>query len=198
MTDTGNSLAVVHAHSDLASLDRLDEILLTGELNVEIVDDPNEISRQIVAQLLASESDEELQNFGNATGWRELPDVPMELHGFRWQASSFEGEGAPVYFIVSATNLESGERVTLTTGSMNVLAQLSNMARRGTLVGSVWMLHVADTPTKQGYRPLWLIQPPAVREAATAARDATGRAAQVRRRGGPHRFGSGETERLDG
>jgi hypothetical protein len=173
--ESGQQL-VVHAHDDTRSLDKLDEILLTGELNVEIVDDPNEISRQIVAQLLNAADDEELQNFGNATGWRELQDIPVELHGFRWQASSFEGEGAPVYFIVSATRLDTGERVTLTTGSMNVLAQLSNMARRGTLVGSVWMLHQADNPTRQGYRPLWLVQPDEVkranRERAAAATEA--------------------------
>lgn len=167
---------VVHSHADTASLDLLDEILLTGELNIEIVDDPNEISRSIVAQLLQAGDDEELQNFGNATGWRELIDVPVELHGFRWQASSFEGEGSPVYFIVSATRMDTGERVTLTTGSMNVLAQLSNMARRGTLLGSVWMIHQADNPTRQGYRPLWLVQPEGVLAANREARAAAAQA----------------------
>lgn len=149
---------VVHDDSSARSLDALDEILLTGELNVEIVDDPNEISRQIVAQLLSAKSDSELQNLGDATGWSELMGVPMELHGFRWQRSSFEGEGSPVYFIVKATRLDTGAPVTLTTGSLNVLAQLSNMARRGTLAGSVWALTQAETPTRNGYRPFWLVQ----------------------------------------
>lgn len=149
---------------DVAALDQLDEILRTGEVNVEVVDDPDSISRSIIAQLLAADSDEALQDFGNAVGWRELLEVPCELHGFNWRVSDY-AEGAPIYFIVSATRLDTGERVTLTTGSLNVLAQLSNMARRGTLVGGIWQLHEADKPTKAGFKPLWLVQPEQVREA---------------------------------
>lgn len=166
---------VVHSSTEVASLDQLDEILLTGELNVEVVDDPGEVSRQIVAQLLAAQSDEDLENFGNATGWKELAGIPMELHGFRWLPSTFD-EGAAVFFVVQATRLDTGERVTLTTGSLNVLAQLSNMARRGTLVGAIRELTEAETATRQGFKPLWLRTPESVkaaqREASTAAAQA--------------------------
>jgi hypothetical protein len=161
-------VAVVHSSTDLASLDQLDEILLTGEMNVEVIDDPVEISRGIVAQLLAADSDAALQDFGTAEPWGDYLEVPMELHGFHWRRSEFEGEGAPIYFIVSATKLDDGSRRTLTTGSMSVLAQMSNMARRQTLVGGVWMLHEAEKPTRAGFKPRWLVQPDAVREAATA------------------------------
>jgi len=153
---------------DVSSLDDLDEILRTGEVGVEVIDDPDSISRGIMNQLLAAGSDEELQDFGNATGWRELLEVPMELHGFSWRVTEY-AEGAPIYFIVSATRLDEGERVTLTTGSLNVLAQLSNMARRGTLVGGVWQLHEAEKATKAGFKPLWLVQPESVRAAAKEA-----------------------------
>lgn len=153
---------------EVASLDELDEILRTGEMNAEVVDDPDSISRSIIAQLLGADSDEALQDFGNATGWRELLDTPIELHGFRWRVSDYQ-EGAPIYFIVSGTRLDTGERVTLTTGSLNVLAQLSNMARRGTLVGGIWQLHEAEKPTKAGFKPLWLVQPESVKTAAKAA-----------------------------
>lgn len=153
---------------DVASLNELDDILRTGELNAEVIDDPDSISRSIIDQLLGADSDEALQDFGNAVGWRELLDVPVELHGFRWRPSEFE-QGAAIYFIVSATRLDTGDRVTLTTGSLNVLAQLSNMARRGTLVGGVWQLHQAEKATRNGFKPLWLVQPEGVREAAKAA-----------------------------
>lgn len=153
---------------DIASLNQLDEILRTGELNAEVVDDPDSISRSIIDQLLAADSDEALQDFGNAIGWKELLNVPIELRGFRWRVSDYS-EGAPIYFIVSGTRLDTGEGVTLTTGSLNVLAQLSNMARRGTLVGGVWQLHEAEKATKAGFKPLWLVQPESVREAAKAA-----------------------------
>lgn len=156
----GSQTLVVQDHTQSASLDRLDEILRTGEVDgPEIVDDPAEISRSIVSQLLSAESDEELQNFGNAEGWKDYVGVPMELHGFRWQKSDFD-QGAPIYFVVQATDLTTGERKVLTTGSMNVLAQLSNMARRGTLVGGVWML-TEGGKTRSGFTPLWLTQPEA-------------------------------------
>lgn len=161
---------------EVAELNELDEILRTGEVNAEVIDDPDSISRSIIDQLLGADSDEALQDFGNAVGWRELLDVPVELHGFRWRVSDY-AEGAPIYFIVSATRLDTGDRVTLTTGSLNVLAQLSNMARRGTLIGGVWQLHQAEKPTKAGFRPLWLVQPDSVREANRQAAAAAGGAA---------------------
>jgi hypothetical protein len=163
----GQELVVSGSSTDLATLDRLDEILLTGDLGgVEIVDDPDEIRRSIVQQLLAAEDDAQLQDFGNAEPWGNYFDVPMELESFTWRTSTIEGEGSPVYFIVAANDLEAGVRRVLTTGSSNVLAQLSNMARRGTLAGSVWMLHEADKATARGYKPHWLVQPEAVKQAA--------------------------------
>lgn len=148
----------VRSSADVAAVDELEAILLGEKELPEVVDDPAEIQREIMAQLLAAESDEELEQVGSATGWRELAGVPMQLHGFRWRPSSFE-EGAAVFFVVNATRLDTGERVVLTTGSGNILAQLCNMARRGTLVGAVRALEIADTPTRQGFRPNWLRTP---------------------------------------
>lgn len=148
----------VRKSSDLAQVTELEQILL-GEKEVpEVVDDPAQIQKEIMAQLLAAESDEELEQMGTAIGWRELLGVPIELHGFRWRPSAFE-DGAPVFFVVQGTRLDTGEKVVLTTGSGNVLAQLTNMARRGTLTGAVRMLEASDKPTKQGFIPLWLRTP---------------------------------------
>lgn len=162
----------VRTSSDLASLDELDSILLGGDMNVEVVDDPREISTQIIAQLLAAESDAELEQFGDAEGWRgyAVPvsvaksgkgGTPFRIVGFTWRPSSYE-EGAPVFFVVQAENLSTGERVVLTTGSLNVLAQLSNLARRGRIPGAIRMLVEKDSATKAGFKPLWLITPPGV------------------------------------
>lgn len=170
-TATASSTEIaVRSSSDLASLNEFDAIL-SGQIDApppEIVDDPAEISRQIIMQLLAAQSDEELQNFGNATGWRELEGVPILLKGFRWRPSSFD-EGGPLYVIVNGFRTDTGEAVVLTTGSANVLAQLSNMARRGTLVDSVWVLAKAEKETSRGYRPLHLEKVRDASEAATAA-----------------------------
>lgn len=148
----------VRSSSDLAQVEELEGILLGTKEVPEVVDDPAEIQREIMAQLLAAESDDELEQVGNAIGWRDLLGVPIEIQNFRWRPSSFE-EGSPVFFVVQGTRLDTGERVALTTGSGNVLAQLANMAKRGTLVGAVRMAEQADTPTKSGFRPYWLRTP---------------------------------------
>ena len=169
----------VRNSTDTAALDELDSILLKGELEVEVVDDPADISRDIVAQLLAATSDAELEAFGTAEGWREYAvpksmaeagkgGTPFEIHGFTWRPSSYE-EGAPVFFVIQATDLSTGDRKTLTTGSLNVLAQLSNLARRGRLPGAVRMLVESDKPTKRGFKPLWLMTPPGREEDEASA-----------------------------
>jgi hypothetical protein len=145
----------VRGSSDIAALDEFDRILTGQGEPPEIIDDPEEISRQIIMQLLAATTDEELQNFGGATGWRDLEEVPIKLKGFRWRPSSFD-EGGPLYVIVNGFRTDTGEAVVLTTGSSNVLAQLSNMARRQTLIDSVWKLVKSEKATAAGFRPLHL------------------------------------------
>jgi hypothetical protein len=156
--ETSNTLAV-RSSTDLAGLAEFDAIIL-GQREappVDIVEDPAEISREIMMQLLAAESDEELQNFGNAQGWRELEGTPILLKNFKWRPSSYD-EGGPIYVVVQGTRLDTGEQVILTTGSGNVLAQLSNLARRGKLgeKDCVWKLERAAKETQRGYRPLHL------------------------------------------
>lgn len=144
----------------MAQLAELERILLTDE-TVEVVDDPAEMAKEIVAQLLGAESDEELESFGQAIGWRDLQGVPVEIHNFRWRPSDFAGEGgASVYFVVEGTRLDDGDRVVLTTGSRNVLAQLTNLAKRGRIPGAVRMMTKAEKATRGGFHPLWLATPP--------------------------------------
>jgi hypothetical protein len=156
---SGGQEIAVRKSTDLAQVEELEAILL-GEKGVpEVADDPAEIQKEIMAQLLAATTDEELEQVGNAQGWRELVGVPILIEGFRWRPSSYD-EGSPVFFVVTGTRLDTGERVALTTGSGNVLAQLTNMAKRGTLTGSIRMVEVADKQTKSGFLPYWLRTPP--------------------------------------
>lgn len=158
MEGTGQEL-VTRSSQDLASLDDFDAILLGAKAATVVETDPEEIQRQIVAQLLAAESDEELEQFGNAIPWHTLEGVPMQIFGFRWRPSDY-AEGSPVYVIVNAERLDTAERVVLTTGGLNILAQLSNLARRGRLP-AIRELKVSEKKTKAGFAPLWLVTPEA-------------------------------------
>jgi hypothetical protein len=166
----------VRTSQDLEALNELEALLLSDE-RPDVVDDPREISREIMRQLLGASSDAELELVGSAIGWRRALHIPFTLHSFRWRPSSFD-EGSNVFFVIEATalqgftapadgdvpdsveqNVGQGERVVLTTGAGNILAQLTNMAKRGTLDGAVRAAKRADKPTRQGYYPLWLYTP---------------------------------------
>jgi hypothetical protein len=178
-TPPGEEVAVRRS-SDLAALTDLGRILVTGEFDTEVIDDPDQISRQIIEELLSAETDEELERVGGAKGWMEYEGVPVEIGGFRWRKSDYT-EGAPIYLVVFATDMRDGERLTLTTGSKNVIAQLINLARRDRFP-AVRMLTRADKPTAKGFYPLWLSSTPeelAQRKQESLAfdRDANGDAA---------------------
>lgn len=159
----------VRSSTDLAQIDELEQILLGGREPAAIEDSPEQAQQAILMELLGAESDEELERFGETVGWREIPGVPVEIRGFKWRVSEFE-EGAPIYFIIQGTRRDNGENVVLTTGSVNVMAQLANMAKRGTLVGAVRSLKIADKPTQRGFKPIWLVTPPELKAAAGADR----------------------------
>ena len=150
----------VRDSSDVEALQELKRILVSGVSPDQVApwEDPEDISRDIVMQLLSAKTDAELEMMGAAQGWRELEGVPVEINGFSWRPSRFE-QGPGVFFVVRGVRLDTGEPVVLTTGSANVLAQLTNMAERGTLIGAVRKLVQAEKATQAGYHPLWLVTP---------------------------------------
>ena len=156
---TSTDLAVpVSSSLDHASLNELATTMRSNE-RVEIVDDPEQISREIFEQILGSKSDAELNQMGQATGWRELEGVQVKLGAdFRWRPSSYK-EGAPVFLVVPAEKIgPEGELtpIVLTTGSRNVIAQLMNLAGRGTYQGRIVSLERAEKASSRGFYPLWL------------------------------------------
>lgn len=157
---------VVRSSTNVAALDEFDDAILNGT-SVELLDDPDVIAREIVAQLLAATTDEELEPT-EAESWRELPDVPIELREFTWRKSSIDpnerADGAlDIFVVLHGFALDGyGNRVrpvVLTTGARNVLAQISNMARRGVLSGKIRAIRPASKKTKRGFEPLWLYTP---------------------------------------
>ena len=155
---------VVQSSKDLAKsadvLSDLERVLVSNERVEPTDDDADSIASEIIAQILAAESDDELAAMqgGNAIGWRELLGLPIELIGFRWRPSDYE-EGASLYFVVFGRRLDDGSDVILTTGSRNIMAQLVNLAKRGRLTGTIVAAVEADKQTRRGFKPLWLTFP---------------------------------------
>lgn len=84
-----------------------------------------DIVERIQAAILAGQSDEdvfEAAAAGLASG-ENLVDVPLNLLNYTYNKSGFEA-GLPVYAVVSAVNLETGEKIDFSFGASSAIAQL--------------------------------------------------------------------------
>lgn len=165
--DPGTVVAL-RSSSDVEALSELDRMLTDPNAPVpEIEDDPEAIHRQMLAELLSAETDEELES-GQAESWRELEGIPIRISGFKWRPSTYE-KGFPVFLVVMGERLDDGSRVVLTCGSGAVMAQLSNLARRGRIPGAIRAIERGDKPTKGGFYPLRLVTPEAAKTQGSEA-----------------------------
>lgn len=146
----------VRDHRSSGSLAEVARLLLTKDRQTqEVVEEPEDVSREILAQILTATSIEDVERL-EAEGWREYEGVPMEIRGFAWRPSTFE-EGHAVFFVVRAVDLRDGSSKILTTGSGNVMAQLVSLARLGGLIGAI-REYATDT-TAAGFKVGFLRTP---------------------------------------
>lgn len=173
------------------------EAILLGEIEPPTQEvDAAAASMEIVRQILGAQSEAEVEAFGTAIGWRELAErfvahdglkkqdgLPIELIDFAWRPSEYE-DGAPVFFVVrgtamgdhEASGVVAGDAVILTTGSLNILAQLvawDRLARegKGKLRGRIVVAVETEKATAGGYWPMHLETPASVKQAIAAGKE---------------------------
>lgn len=86
-----------------------------------------------------------------SSGLEELAGIPLVIRGISKIPSDFPG-GLPWFLVVDAVSEPTGEPVTVTTGAINVVAQLVKAWSLGAFPLRVRPT-VADRPTKSGYFP---------------------------------------------
>lgn len=118
------------------------------------MEDPEEISRSIVERILKAETFEDVFAPQAVRHARELLDVPLVVHGIRFNQSDFEA-GFGFYCLVDCTDAETGESVVVSVGGRNVMAQLFRADQLGVFPAKLKFTQPAR-PTRQGYWPLWL------------------------------------------
>lgn len=118
--------------------------------------DPEEAARAIVARILSSEDEDAVFGLGaKATPADEVTDVPLIVRDVRFAASSFEA-GPSVYALIDAVD-DSGEKLTVSCGSRNVMAQLHWLKVHGKLpTGYAVTISRAERATAGGFYPMWL------------------------------------------
>lgn len=143
---------------DQQQLKGLGDMLLSKERTApDVVREPEDVSREIIAQILAATSVDEIER-QEAEGWAEYEGVPMEVRSIAWRPSTYE-EGHAIFFVVRANDLSvdpPAARV-LTTGAGNVMAQLIALAGLGALVGAI--REYTTDETAQGFKVGFLRTP---------------------------------------
>lgn len=126
---------------------------LSGE-GVKVADDPEEINRRIVTQILSAQTPEEVITPVEVQHARDLIDIPLEIADVSWNQSDYEA-GNPWYAIVDAKRVDTGESIVVTCGGQKVMAQLFKYA-----IEKWFPMRAAfrqsERPTSAGYYPLRL------------------------------------------
>jgi hypothetical protein len=136
-----------------------------GELVVSAVNDliheadPAAAQVRILASILTAETTEAMVPDSSALGIHNMCKAapgneigPYVVLGFSVNPGDFEA-GLPIYLVIDAVDVASGERVTLQTGSVQTVLSLKRLRDKGRLpVALSWKL--AEEKTKAGFRPI--------------------------------------------
>lgn len=138
--------------TEVATLVSPETMALFAQMAVGIPEANDEDAYEnIVLQLLQANDAGELNAPWDTNSAEQIAGKRLKIETIQRRASDMAG-GLGMYMVCKGVNLESGEKFVLTTGAVSVVAQL---ARAWYLKGFplICELQIADTPTKNGYRP---------------------------------------------
>lgn len=115
---------------------------------------PEDSVKLIMARILSSPDIESVFRQGRAVGAEEVEGVPLEIHGLRWTASSYN-DGPSVFAVIDATRTDTDERVVVTCGSVNVMTQLWRAWTERAFPIRAKVVRSAR-PAASGNYPMWL------------------------------------------
>jgi hypothetical protein len=120
----------------------------------------------ILAQLALAADVAALDAPWRSGGLEEWANVPLGILGIRKMPSDYPG-GLPWFLVVDAAAIDSGEKVTFTTGAVGVVAQLVKAHQLGAFP-LVVIPRQSARPTASGYFPqhLEIVRRQPAREAA--------------------------------
>lgn len=116
--------------------------------------DDSEAYESIVTQLLGADGVDALNAPWDADKAAHLNGHRLKIEEMSRRASDY-AEGLGIYLVIKGTDLDSGEKFTLTIGSVSVLAQLARIWHLKGLPAIVELI-IADRPTAKGFRPMHL------------------------------------------
>ena len=120
--------------------------------------DPAHVSIDIIGRILNATTVDDVLGGAGAVHARDFLGIPFVLTGVRFNRSDFGDDGPAFYALLEAAN-DDGERVVVTCGARNVIAQAWKLRDMGALPVKL-VLQESDRPTKRGYKVMWLEKAP--------------------------------------
>lgn len=116
--------------------------------------DDSEAYESIVAQILGADGLDGLNAPWETGQSEQLAGHSLKIESMARRTSDYTS-GLGIYIVIKGTDLNSGEKFTLTIGSVSVLAQLARIHYMNALPAIVELV-IADRPTAKGNRPMHL------------------------------------------
>jgi hypothetical protein len=133
-----------------------DEFLAAAnDQSVELTAD--QISEQIIRRILSSTTADEILGGAGTTPARDVLDVPFTLVDLHLNKSGIDGGALGMYAVLDGVNAD-GEKLAITCGASNVMAQAYQLRKIGALPVDV-VIRQSDKPTANGYHVMWLDKP---------------------------------------
>ena len=121
------------------------------ELVAAIPDNDAAGAENIINQLLAAETIDDLNAPWDGTSGRKLAGKRLRILGITARRSSFDG-GTGVFLVCDAVDSGTGERAVFTTSALSCVIQLAQAYRLGMFPLLVEIV-VAERPTARGFYP---------------------------------------------
>jgi hypothetical protein len=151
-TETTAAQAAPAESGEVAPAPRSNGVVAAYESMLAAVPDAGEGGYERILEVIAQATDaSELDAAWRTDDLAELAGIPLLIRGIAKAPSDFQG-GLPWFLIVDAVNETSGERLTVTTGAVSVVAQLVRAFAMGAFPLRVRVV-VAERPTSKGYYP---------------------------------------------
>lgn len=106
------------------------------------VEDAGDIQRSIAARILQAPDVAGVFEEGTTIGTKDLVGVPLQVTSVRIVESQIE-DSHPVYMLIEAVNMTSGELLVVNTSSRHIMAQLYQLKALGVMPVEVAVKEVA-------------------------------------------------------
>jgi hypothetical protein len=115
---------------------------------------PRSVSRAIVHDILTAPTIDEVFQRRELTHARDILDERLTILGVRWMQGDYDTAGAGFYAVIEAAN-DDGEKLQISCGARNVMAQLWRLAELGAFPITVAIVE-SGRATAAGYKPMTL------------------------------------------